>query len=257
VGLKDATEIVKNGFDAIKSLAILLVICLLVFGSSFLSNILDRLNVTKLEYGGITIDRAQARETLATLSDRLQKAQSDLAAAKGELTSLQANYQSAVDALQQAQNALRAAASTPAVEATLQQAGKALGEAMPALKAATAATAEVQQAVATNNQAIQTLPKGTATSFSIAIVFGGDTTPAAAADEVKRAKNAGFADARILLRQRSYRSVVPFEGQGQAEQALAGIRKLSASAKGAYIVNLANWCPDPKPAGNDYSDCGF
>lgn len=262
---KEFTETLKNAFDATKSLIVFIVIAILlldlfVLNSAYLNKTLDALDVSKIEYGGITIDRSKAKETLATMTDQLQKSQSNLDAAKKELTSLTDAYQTAVTALKRTQEAFAAApaAAAPAVNAALGLAREAVGQSDSNLQAANQAVNNAQQAVAANSQAIQTLPKGASTSnLTTAVVFGGDSTAKDAADEIKKAEGAGFATARILLRQRSFRSVVRFENRGQAEQALPRIRRLSATATGAYIVNLANWCPDPKTTASGYDDCGF
>lgn len=75
--------------------------------------------------------------------------------------------------------------------------------------------------------------------------FGADATEEEARAELNRAKAAGFDTARTYLRQRYYRSVVEFPSREAAAAQLERIRALSPPARGAYLVSLASWCPDP------------
>ena len=76
------------------------------------------------------------------------------------------------------------------------------------------------------------------------IVFGGDVNYSSARDEIERANRIGYNQARIYFREGSYRSVVPFGSRESARDALSEVRELSFN-KDAYLVNLANWCPNP------------
>lgn len=83
------------------------------------------------------------------------------------------------------------------------------------------------------------------------VIFGGDTSIAAAQDEIKKARSLGFTGAQIFYRQESYRSVAVTESRAAAEQALPTARSIRQDS---YIVNLDRWCPRPIDKG-EYLEC--
>jgi hypothetical protein len=264
---KEVTEIFKNALDAAKSVVILLLIFVLFFGHQYVEQLLNRFNVSKISVGGIVIDRDKAVQTIATAADELPKAQSQLAAANEELTTLRLRYADAVATLEKFKNdTQRAALDRPAATDVGQRqatgvppppavalAETALREAQPALDDAAQAAVNVQAAARATQQVVATLPRSGESAF--AVVFGGDASEAAAAAEIARAKAKGL-PAEIYLRQKSYRSVVPFAERAAAQAALATIRALSATARDAYVVNLASWCPEPRALAAGVKDCG-
>jgi hypothetical protein len=266
---KEATEIVKNALDAAKSVVILLLIFVLFFGHQYVEQLLNRFNVSKISVGGIVIDRDKAVQAIATASDELPKAQSQLAAANEELTALRVRYADVVAALEKLKNETqRAALDRPAhlelgqrqaVIATppppaLALAETAIRDSQPVLDDAARAAQNVQAAARSTQQVVATLPRSGESAF--VVVFGGDASEQAALTEVTRARDKGL-PAEIFLRQRSFRSVVPFADRAAAAAALPAIRELSATARDAYIVNLASWCPEPRAVSAGVKDCGF
>ncbi|MDD5753752.1 MAG: hypothetical protein PHN45_03265 [Methylococcales bacterium] len=92
---------------------------------------------------------------------------------------------------------------------------------------------------------------------SWAIVFGGDPRHKDALTEIKKAKEAGFLEAKVLFRQKSFRSVIFFPSRSSAQSALEKIVSLSYQ-KDAYIVNLDIWCPNKlksSDADGDFIEC--
>jgi hypothetical protein len=265
---KEATEIVKNALDAAKSVVILLLIFVLLFGHQYVEQLLTRFNVSKISVGGIVIDRDKAVQAIATAADELPKAQSRLAAANEELTALRVRYADAVTALEKLKNdTQRAALDRPAATDVGQRqatgvlpppavalAEAAIREAQPVLDDAARAAANVQAAARSTQQVVASLPRSGESAF--AVVFGGDASEAAANAEIARAKAKGL-PAEIFLRQRSFRSVVPFSDRADAQAALPEIRALSPTARDAYVVNLASWCPEPQAVAAGVRDCGF
>jgi hypothetical protein len=70
----------------------------------------------------------------------------------------------------------------------------------------------------------------------------------------ERAVAAGFADARIYLRQGWFRNVVPFPSEDARDAAMTAIRVLSNEAVNAYARDLTSWCPDAVE-GNGVFEC--
>jgi hypothetical protein len=265
---KEATEIVKNALDAAKSIVILLLIVVLFFGHQYVEQLLNRFNVSKISVGGIVIDRDKAVQAIATASDELPKAQSQLAAANEELTALRIRYADAVGTLEKLKNEVQRASLDRPAHVDLGQrqatgvmppsaialAETAIREAQPVLDDAARAAANVQAAARSTQQVVATLPKSGESAF--VVVFGGDASEAAAATEIARAKGKGL-PAEIFLRQKSFRSVVPFSDRAAAQAALPTIRALSPTAREVYVVNLASWCPEPSTVAAGVKDCGF
>ncbi|WP_386066637.1 tetratricopeptide repeat protein [Tahibacter sp. UC22_41] len=73
------------------------------------------------------------------------------------------------------------------------------------------------------------------------VVFGGDTSMDAARDEVRKAAAAGVDNGDVVYRDGSYRSIAEFSSRGDADNALTKVLTFRSSA---YVVNMADWCPD-------------
>ncbi|MBP0445827.1 TIR domain-containing protein [Roseomonas sp. SSH11] len=87
------------------------------------------------------------------------------------------------------------------------------------------------------------------------VVFGADSSVAAARPEVERAKQAGFTGAMIYRREGSYRSVVEFPTEQSANEALPRIQALGRTASGAYVRQLSAWCPNGTRWADGFKDC--
>jgi hypothetical protein len=258
--LKDTSDAINGWLDVLKSIALLLIVVILIFRHDVINSFLDTLNVTKVVFGGIEMDRTQAVKALASAGDSLQRTQSDLQSAKNELVSVTQKYIDATSALEKAQTELEQIKQHDAglVSAELTHTVQvALAQAPTALQAAADASANASGALTSATKAVQALPASPSLGSSFAVIFGGDPSADSASAEISKAKQAGFQNAQIYLRQSSYRSAVPFQDKPSAEAALPTIRKLSHTAADAYIVNLANWCPQPSPIGQGLLNCGF
>jgi hypothetical protein len=86
---------------------------------------------------------------------------------------------------------------------------------------------------------------------TLGIVFGGDASVRAAADEIAKASRAGVKDAKIYLRQGSFRSVALADDRARADEILAAVRGFRPDA---YVVTMASWCPSPV-ARADHQEC--
>jgi hypothetical protein len=85
----------------------------------------------------------------------------------------------------------------------------------------------------------------------LGVVFGGDASVRAATDEIARAARAGVKDAKIYLRQGSFRSVALAEDRARADEIVAAVRRFRADA---YVVTMGSWCPNPVARG-DHLEC--
>ena len=259
-------ELIKNAADAAKSIIIILAILLVIFGHRYVDIILNKYNVTKLDFGGVTIDRGKAIESLAANADKLPQAQAALQKSANDLRQLQSKHEQAVQALEQTRAALTIAqqqlaqggateSSRLAISRASQAASATIADARNTRAATQAAVQTVEQAAQSTQVAVRELPRPAGGTAGFAVVFGGDNDLASARDEVRRANGRGI-DATIFLRQKSYRSVSLYPSRQLAEQAIGPIRRLSRNAAGAYIVNLRSWCPSPESR-DGYSDCGI
>jgi len=97
-------------------------------------------------------------------------------------------------------------------------------------------------------------------SPAFGIVFGGDASPQAAMDEVKKVTKSNNFPVSLYKRQGSWRSVATFPSNAAARDALPEVKKVRGDA---YLVDLSKWCPSPSSisaAVNGIAaqfDCGF
>lgn len=84
------------------------------------------------------------------------------------------------------------------------------------------------------------------------LVFGGDTTLAAATFETTvTAKKMGLQDAAVFRRSGSFRSVKVLANRAEAEDALGRAKVVRESS---YLVNMVKWCPTSSLQ-NGYYEC--
>ncbi len=99
-----------------------------------------------------------------------------------------------------------------------------------------------------------------APAVGFGIVFGGDKTPDAAMDEVRKAKQISGNPIILFKRQAFWRSVMFFGTRAAANDELPALQKKWADA---YIVDISKWCPQPQrvspetPTMAQQKDCGF
>lgn len=108
-----------------------------------------------------------------------------------------------------------------------------------------ASTPEIQQRL------ISGARREAPTTASWGIVFGGDTTRALVAQDLTRVGGTPFANAQIVQRHNSFRSILQADSLTSAEQLLTDARRYNSNA---YIVNLDSWCPGRTP-GEGYLVC--
>lgn len=259
-------EIIKNAADAAKSIIIILAILLVIFGHRYVDVILNKYNVTKLDFGGVTIDRGKAIESLAQNADKLPQAQAALQKSVADLKDLQIKHNEVITVLEQTRSALSiaqtqlaqhgaSAASQQAVSSANAKAGATVAAAESTQRATDKAVAATQKAVDQTQAAVRDLPKPSGGIGGYAVVFGGDTDLPHAQKQIQAAQNQHI-EGKIFFRQRSYRSVSVFDTRDEASAALPKISKVNQYTVDAYIVSLRSWCPAPEQK-DGYSDCGI
>jgi hypothetical protein len=176
---------------------------------------------------------------------RLVEADQALKDAQATITDLKAQLERATQVLGDAQSRTTDGALRASLSQVVQESRqvKATSDQVQATVRSTIAgnAALVEKAQAVLN------PGGT-----LGVVFGGDATARAAVDEIARASRAGVRDARIFLRQGSFRSVALAEDRTRADEILAAVRRFRPDA---YVVTMATWCPAPVSRG-DHQECG-
>ena len=258
---KDTSEIINIWFDTAKSVVLLAAVGLVIFGHEQVQNLLNRYNVTKLEIGGVTIDRQKVVDFYNASNEALPKAQADLKVASENIERLTTDYKEALSALGEARDALALVNSrgSPAlggidVRRQLAAANTALQKGQPVLGAAGQAAASAAQASNEASQVIASLPTlDGAQGFGV--VFGGDRNLSEARDQVAAAQSV-TSSARIYRREGMYRSVAVYSDKAQADAALRAIRGVNRYSRDAYVVKLASWCPAPTSR-DDYTECGL
>ncbi|HYJ51743.1 MAG TPA: hypothetical protein VEW04_01085 [Allosphingosinicella sp.] len=109
----------------------------------------------------------------------------------------------------------------------------------------------IQQTISNNERVVS---QGTVRGDDDArwvVIFGGDASPEAAADEIQRARELGIPEPRILRRQSSFRSVAIVPSREAAMSVLPNARRVRQDA---YAVRLASWCPRLRE-GDQYGAC--
>lgn len=87
------------------------------------------------------------------------------------------------------------------------------------------------------------------------VLFGTDSSVAAASDEIKRVQSAGFADARLFEVNGKYVSVALFSAEADAKAALPAIRRISPTAKDARPIRIETWCRADSYAASSIPRC--
>ena len=119
-------------------------------------------------------------------------------------------------------------------------------------RAADATQAAVRRTIASNAPLVQEAREATGRDGPWYVVYGGDPSLAGAQDEVSIVeRQGGISGSRIILRQGSYRSVVPVETREQAQQLLAQARGRRSDA---YLVRQSSWCGRLEPR-DGYLEC--
>ena len=112
--------------------------------------------------------------------------------------------------------------------------------------------ASVESNLSANAPLVQKTQTAAGTVVTWGVVWSGDQNLDSAKYEIQTiAPKLGLTNAAIYYRQGSYRSVATTTDRLEAESLL---NKAKQRRKDSYIVNMANWCPNPTDK-NGYFDC--
>lgn len=222
----------RYSLTLVREVAILAILAVLIFDASRITPVLTKIGLalekagfTELNIGGVKQDLTKLREKIQDTRLNAQQAQESLTKAITVLQKAQSEQPNA-NIFSSIKDAISLISSSQTH----------LGFAKQQIQEATAATVP-----RTDTQA-QPVPSD---RKPWVIVVGADRTLQAAQDEVKLAKSKGFENAKILLRDDWYRTVVPFATEQEAAAKLAQIS--NQIREGSYIRDLNKWCGKLEP----------
>lgn len=109
-------------------------------------------------------------------------------------------------------------------------------------QSAVLASAKASETIESNADIVKKAEVATNETVLWGVVFGGDRSLEAAIPEVTtNAKAHNIPNARVYLRNNSYRSVSSTAIRAEAEAILQNAQQLRSDS---YIVNMKNWCPE-------------
>ena len=222
--LERGIAIGKDLFALLRDLSLFLLAALLLLFPARLNDVLMRAGFEegsivgfKWKSGLVESDDAlkAAKATIDNLQQQLKQANEALAAAKGAVPAgaLQQRIQKVEDAGRQV-----VAASVNAAEAT---------------------RSTINANAALVDRALQTMT----VSGGWAVVFGSDTTLAAARDEIARAGKLGISSTGIYARNNYFASLAVVPSREQAQEYLQIARNFRPDA---YLTRFASWCRAPQ-----------
>jgi hypothetical protein len=249
--MKNALDLLKSFFDVMKQVAIITVLAILFLSPDTIGGALDKIGIQEGDLLGF-----KWKNRLATTDNRLRESQESVVDLQGKLqlaNTTIANQGQLIASLQQRSgttDAERQRASDVAASAS-----RIIQENATAIQSAARTTATVDQTLATN-AALLAKASGPPSEApeQWAIIAGGDPEEAAARDELARARQAGYANAKIFQRRGSFRTVIIFPNSAAANQALRDVRTRMRRAD-AYVVNLDRWCPGQAEVRPDVLTC--
>ena len=260
--VKEWTETAKNLLDILKSILLVTVIAVLVFDRSFVSDILDRMNASKVALGSFTVERDQVAQSMETNADALPKSQAALREATGKLEALRASYKQATEALDVSQSAIAELQrghdprfAPASVRHARELSAAVLAKVPGGLSLGEEAARQVKRASANTDRAVRQLPGAGTSGARFGLVFGGHRNPLKAAEQLERGRGLALGQLHLFNRSGVYGSVAVFGSREQAIAALPAFRRIRYAAD-AYVVNLGSWCPGVEPAG-DVVECGL
>ncbi len=228
----------QASLDFTKSVLIVgLVLAFIVYPNA-LWFVLERagLRVTELEFFGAKLTRAQ--EAAVDLEAALKQSVLDNQSLGAQLESTQTSLEEArkclsdVDSLRNCTRNTDLINQLKASEATVAQSRQL------ATNSAAAANVALRNNAAVLQESLATVAPRPS---QWGIVFGGDTSIREADFELAKAKD--VPNLAIYHRQGSYRSVAVFDSRNAAQESLPRLQRIN---RGAYIVVLDHWCPNPQ-----------
>lgn len=234
---KDTVELLHSVFELLKSMTLVFVFVALFAFPSLVQHALEGIGVAEFDLWGfkgktalakVAVDLQEAQVVQKELSQKLAASDTELKRLIAENDELRRRPNARVSGVPLADGAVHAL----------------LARNDEALKRANFFQTQAEKALE-QNATIISLAKQQASRGDQRwiVIFGSDTSEAAALLEIERAIDAGFDSAYVCLKGGRYRSVVEFPSLDLANSTLSKIRSLSPTAREAYVVNLGSWCP--------------
>ncbi|MDH3286370.1 MAG: hypothetical protein OEP48_01390 [Betaproteobacteria bacterium] len=218
--LASGVAIAKDAFALLRDFALFAVaILLLVFPATF-NSILTKAGFEEGSFAGL-----KWKANLLQADDALKNAQSTI-------TDLRAQLDKTTQALGEA----RARTDDQTIKASIRKLEE---ENRQATAASTQAAAAVRSTIASNAPLVEKAQSALSTSGGWGVVFGSDTSVAAAQDEIARASKKGIPAAEIYLRNGYYASIAVVDNRTTAQEYLVIARTFRPDA---YIASMATWC---------------
>lgn len=217
----------RESLTFVREVAILAILAVLIFDASRITPILTKIGLalekagfTEVNVGGVKQDLTRLREKAQDTGLNTQQAQESLTKAITALQNAQSKQPNA-----------NVASSIKDAITLISSSQLHLGFIKRQIQEVTATSAP---GTGTQTQPVPSNRK------PWVVVVGADRTLKAAQAEVEIAKSKGFEDARILLRDDWYRTVVPFPTE---QQAAAKLTEISTQIReGSFIRDLNKWC---------------
>jgi hypothetical protein len=245
---KEIIELSKSILELVKAALLPALVIFFVVWPSHINRMLSEAGIAEFEVGGI-----KGKTVLASVSQQLEAEKS----VTHDLETKVKDFQSQIDRLTRERDASLRGQGSSAVNAGEDEKLKSLlsdsKKALENAKTTSEATANVLSVNARVITAAQETAPGANQTWLI--LFGSDATVAAARDEIRKAGNAGFANAKVYLNKSRFRSAVEFGSRDDALRALPKIQQMSPTAAQAYVVNMGLFCASPKQVAADYVEC--
>lgn len=226
----------KVSLDVIRQVLIVLLVLLFLRWPTALKNSLAELGFKKVNIAGAELEVAQVAS-----------------GETGETVQWLGETSKNIDSVQQQLTSLAERTNNPELKTKLNELNSTLQQSLDTTKNA---EQKLNASLDAQTSIIQSAaPQDVLQSGPWGIVMSADKkVDPDAKDEVEKAKNAGFENARIYYRQEWYRTVVEFSTFVEAQAALPQLRAIPNHGS-AYLVNMAKWCPRSTDGGDGSWHC--
>ena|ERR1700737_3410881 len=249
--MKEQLDIAKSAFDLSKQVLIAVVLLFLVFYPAAIGGALDKMGITEGDIWGL-----KWKKEFKRTDDALQQSQADQDRLSAQLKLANETIQKQAQIIVSLQSKPTAGApeSDPRVGAVVKAANDLIGQNQSTINATRQNSQAIQQTIVSNTQLVARAQEGDSTPAQWVILTGSDPSEAAAMDEVKRAKDAGFDAVKMIHSRGVYRSGIVYRDRQIAAAALDSVR--SKTRQDAYIVSMEKFCPNGREVRPDFIECG-
>lgn len=248
--MKDWMETVKALLDLARQFLLAAVVLVVVIYPAGIGSWITATGVPKANFFGVgwetkfvktDEDLQQSQADKLQLADQLKLANASLEKQKEVIVALQSDPAARPLPNDQVAKVLDASAKLVAQNQTV-------------IKEAQANTQAAQQTIVANSKLVATAQQNdTVPPSPWAILAGSDPTETAARDEVRRAKNAGFANVKLIHNRGVYRTALIYPDRQTAAAALPNAK--ANLRQDAYVVSMDKFCPNRQDT-QDLIECG-